>query len=146
MNYPIDYREAHVINLAKPIRWINSTGDSWHKRPRARTYINSMGGDVSDVLRKKLVVMHFVTAHEANPDNTPADLIFVWIGTEDGDVGIYWNWREYPHVNLTAGQMAEDYIDFHWACRDVGLDDGFIAGIAAHVQALVDDERSAAGL
>ena len=146
MDYAESYSEHDVVARSKPIRWIDSVDGTWQQRARAGQYIDSQGGDANEVLRQKLVVMHHVIRHDATPSDTPADLIFAWVGTLAGDVGIYWNWRQYAHVNLTVGQMVKDYADLHWGCKEAGLDDEFIAGIAKNLQVMVDAARTLAGL
>lgn len=146
MNYPIDYAEANVIHLEKPLRYIETAEGTWQKSTSVKAYLDAHHGDTHELFRKNLMVIHYVTAHEAKPDDTADDLLFVWVGTEEGDVGIYWNWRQHATASFSKENSDIDYADIYWGMKDANLSDTFIASAETQLQEMIDTARTEAGI
>ena len=135
--YEEGYDYSNIIDLTRPLAFKSPAG-GWTHAPVAGDWIQAQGGDASQLLKDQFFVIHFVTRRDSLPTANPGDFIFCWIGTEEGDVGIYYNYEENGPISLDA-TLAIEYHDILQAMDAVGVSSDFFKNeVEAKINEMID--------
>ena len=133
------------VILTKPMRYLRTDTDFWQLLDTAAEYestSNSRQRRRGEFIENLFSYTH-VSALEVNVD----DGIHAYVGTQDGDVGILYDWQTHDNVR-DALRSVPKYEDFYSILKELGYEQNHAVVITAvgQLQEKVNVAREAAGL
>ena len=127
----------------KPMRYLVSDTEFWQILENASDYVNynTIKSRTGNYIENLFAYTHV--------DHIPgiSDIIYAYIGTEDGDTGVYYDWRTHANVHFALESVSK-YSDFYDVLKQVGYDQRNVVTVTAveQLQIFVNEAREDAGL
>lgn len=133
------------VLLDKPMRYLTTDTDFWVVLERAAEYQST-----SSPRRRRVgefIENLFSYTHVTAPELGITDMIHAYVGTNDGDVGILYDWQNDANVAQSLRTIAK-YEDFYSILGVLGYEqeDAVVITAVQQLQIKVNNAREAAGL
>ena len=135
------------VLVDEPMRYLRTDTDFWQIVDPASDYIATSTSSPKRKRRGEFIENLLSYTHLTAPEIDIDDAIHAYIGTEDGDESIIYDWQTHANVGESL-RAVKQYEDFLPILESLGYDQNHAVVTTAirELQQMVDVAREAAGL
>ena len=135
------------VLVDKPMRYLRTDTDFWQLVDPASDYIATSTSSPKQKRRGEFIENLLSNTHITAPEIDIDDAIHAYIGTEDADESIIYDWRTHANVGESL-RTVKQYVDYLDILESLGYDQNHAVVTTAirELQQMVDAARDEAGL